>query len=201
MPKSATILGKIFWGAVNVMRFCVLISWCLGMFGLIVGGLVLLYGLLVGVVIDQMDISSFFPAIFPWAIGLGILSAIGFFALGIQLLFRRKIQIGILISAFLFGAFSIAGGGIVGQELYFALHAPNQLLTKEIKIPVSASQKPFLINIQSPLLERENMITIDESTLYNLLPTDEKEIKVVYSFDVKVENDEKGKKKLNLVRE
>lgn len=184
-----------------MMRFCILIAWCLGMLVAMIGGVVLLYVLLSGVVIDQMDIGSFLPAVLPWAVGLGLLSVIGFFVLGVQVLMKRKIQMGILISAFLLGAFSIAGIGIVGQELYFALHAPNQLLTKEIKIPVSASQEPFLINIQSPLLERENMITIDESTLYNILPTDEKEIKVVYSFDVKVENDEKGKKKLNLVRE
>lgn len=138
--------------------------------------------------IKQMDIVSFFPAIFPWATGLGMLAAIGFFALGVQLLLRRKIKVGLLISTCILAAFSLAGATIVGENIYTILYAGSHELTKEITIPVSSSQVPFLINMRklhfNTGLGGVPIEFINESSFYTLIPSDEKEIKVVYTFAI-----------------
>lgn len=78
-------------------------------------------------------------------------------------------------------------------------------MTKDVEIPISVDQKPFLIDIQRPELASRSLefpiIAVQESPLYNLIPTDEKAIRVVYSYSIKMNDQEKDKKKLNLISE
>lgn len=95
-----------------------------------------------------MDLHSFFPALFPWATGLGILAAVGFFARGLATWMRRKISIWILISSCVFAGLSFVGAGIVGAKLFSVFQAPSQTLTRELTIKVPAHKAPFLINVE-----------------------------------------------------
>lgn len=112
---------------------------------------------------------------------------------------------GLLISACVLAVFAFVGAGLVGQQAFISLQAPSQLLTKEVEIPIPADQKTFLINIQRPELASRNsefpITVVQESQLYNLIPTDDQVIRVVYSYDIKTTAQSKDKKKLNLISE
>ena len=58
-----------------------------------------MYYLFAGFVRSNIDVTSFFPSVMKRGFMMGLLSAVGFLALGLQALLREKIKSWILISS------------------------------------------------------------------------------------------------------
>lgn len=159
------------------------------MFGLIVGLAVLLYALLTGIVRENVDITSVFPAVMKRGVMMGILSAVGFFAVGVLALMREKIKGWILISAFVLGAGALSIAGVSFVELLrYKDWSYVELLQKQISVPISGKNHSLQISIQDGEAElmdpSRNLTLVDASHTYNFIPTDEKEIRVVFNYSI-----------------
>ena len=198
LPKGASLCSKVFCVAWKIVRFMVLVAWCLAMFWLIVLLGVWFYYLVVGFVRSNIDVTSFFPSVMKWGVILGLLSAGGFLAVGLQALLREKIKSWILISAFVLwaGAMSIAAVSIV-DVLSYLKNPYKATIQKELTIPISDQKQSFHISIQGLDDElndlRPNLDLLHYSNVYNFFPTDEKDIRVVFNYDIQAKNKEDPK--------
>lgn len=198
LPKGASLCSRVFCVAWKIVRFMVLVVWCLAMFWLIVLLGVWFYYLVVGFVRSNIDVTSFFPSVMKWGVILGLLSAGGFLAVGLQALLREKIKSWILISSLVLwaGAMSIAAVSIV-DVLSYLKNPYKATIQKELSIPISDQKQAFHISIQGLDDElndlKPNLDLIDYSNVYNFFPTDEKDIRVVFNYDIQAKNKEDPK--------
>lgn len=198
LPKGASLCSKVLSIIGKIARFMILVVWCLVMFWLIVGLGAWLYYLFAGFVRSNIDVTSFFPSVMKWGVILGLLSAGGFLAVGLQALLREKIKSWILISSFVLwaGAMSIAAVSIV-DVLSYLKNPYKATIQKELTIPISDQKQSFHISIQGLNDElndlRPNLDLIDYSNVYNFFPTDEKDIRVVFNYDIQAKNKEDPK--------
>ena len=198
LPKGASFCSRVFCVAWKIVRFMVLVVWCLAMFWLIVLLGVWFYYLVVGFVRSNIDVTSFFPSVMKWGVILGLLSAGGFLAVGLQALLREKIKSWILISSLVLwaGAMSIAAVSIV-DVLSYLKNPYKATIQKELSIPISDQKQAFHISIQGLDDElndlKPNLDLIDYSNVYNFFPTDEKDIRVVFNYDIQAKNKEDPK--------
>ena len=198
LPKGASLCSKVFCVVWKIVRFMVLVAWCLAMFWLIVLLGVWFYYLVVGFVRSNIDVTSFFPSVMKWGVIIGILSAGGFLAVGLQALLREKIKSWILISSLVLwaGAMSIAAVSIV-DVLSYLKNPYKATIQKELTIPISDQKQSFHISIQGLDDElndlRPNLDLLHYSNVYNFFPTDEKDIRVVFNYDIQAKNKEDPK--------
>ena len=198
LPKGASLCSKVFCVVWKIVRFMVLVAWCLAMFWLIVLLGVWFYYLVVGFVRSNIDVTSFFPSVMKWGVILGLLSAGGFLAVGLQALLREEIKSWILISSLVLwaGAMSIAAVSIVDVLSY--LKNPYKVtIQKELTIPILDQKQAFHISVEGLNDElndlRPNLDLLHYSNVYNFFPTDEKDIRVVFNYDIQAKNKEDPK--------
>lgn len=198
LPKGASLCSKVFCVVWKIVRFMVLVAWCLAMFWLIVLLGVWFYYLVVGFVRSNIDVTSFFPSVMKWGVILGLLSAGGFLAVGLQALLREKIKSWILISSLVLwaGAMSIAAVSIV-DVLSYLKNPYKATIQKELTIPISDQKQAFHISVEGLNDElndlRPNLDLLHYSNVYNFFPTDEKDIRVVFNYDIQAKNKEDPK--------
>lgn len=147
----------------------------------------LLYYLLTGIVRENIDVGSIFPAVMKRGVIMGILSAVGFFAVGVLALMREKIKGVLLISAFVLGAGAVSIAGVSFVELLrYKDWSYSEHLQKKISVPISGKSQSLQISIQDGEVElmdpSRNLTLVDVSHRYNFIPTDEKEIRVVFNY-------------------
>ena len=198
LPKGASLCSKVFCVVWKIVRFMVLVAWCLAMFWLIVLLGVWFYYLVVGFVRSNIDVTSFFPSVMKWGVIIGILSAGGFLAVGLQALLREKIKSWILISSLVLwaGAMSIAAVSIV-DVLSYLKNPYKATIQKELTIPISDQKQSFHISVEGLNDElndlKPNLDLLHYSNVYNFFPTDEKDIRVVFNYDIQAKNKEDPK--------
>ena len=198
LPKGASLCSKVLSIIGKIARFMILVVWCLVMFWLIVGLGAWLYYLFAGFVRSNIDVTSFFPSVMKRGVIIGMLSAGGFLAVGLQALLREKIKSWILISSLVLwaGAMSIAAVSIV-DVLSYLKNPYKATIQKELTIPISDQKQSFHISIQGLDDElndlRPNLDLLHYSNVYNFFPTDEKDIRVVFNYDIQAKNKEDPK--------
>ena len=198
LPKGASLCSRVFCVAWKIARFMVLVVWCLAMFWLIVGLGVWLYYLFVGFVRSNIDVTSFFPSVMKRGVILGLLSAGGFLAVGLQGLLREKIKSWILISSLVLwaGAMSIAAVSIV-DVLSYLKNPYKATIQKELTIPITDQKQSFHISVEGLNDElndlKPNLDLLHYSNVYNFFPTDKKDIRVVFNYDIQAKNKEDPK--------
>ena len=198
MPKGFWFFGKMIWIIGGIIRFMSLVVRCFAMFWLIVGLGAWLYYLFAGFVRSNIDVTLFFPSVMKRGVIIGMLSAGGFLVVGLQALLREKIKSWILISSLVLwaGAMSIAAVSIV-DVLSYLKNPYKATIQKELIIPISDQKQSFHISLEGLNDElndlKPNLDLIDYSNVYNFFPTDEKDIRVVFNYDIQAKNEEDPK--------
>ena len=134
--------------------------------------------------------TSIFPAVMKRGVMMGILSAGGFFAIGALALFREKIKVRFLISAFVLGAGAISIAGVSIMDIVGYIKNPySETVQKEVKIPFEDKNQPLKITFESLNnylrgLVGESMELSHVSEVYNFFPTDENQIRVVFNYKI-----------------
>ena len=120
---------------------------------------------------------------------MGILSAGGFFAIGVLALFREKIKVRFLISAFVLGAGAISIAGVSIMDIFSYIKNPySETVQKEVKIPFEDKNQSLKITFKS----LNNYLRVlgaamelnHVSNVYNFFPTDENQIRVVFKYKI-----------------
>ena len=133
--------------------------------------------------------TSIFPAVMKWGVMMGILSAGGFFAIGVLALFREKIKVRFLISAFVLGAGAISIAGVSIMDIVSYIKNPySETVQKEVKIPFEDKNQSLKITFKS----LNNYLRVlgaamelnHVSNVYNFFPTDENQIRVVFNYKI-----------------
>ena len=133
--------------------------------------------------------TSIFPAVMKWGVMMGILSAGGFFAIGVLALFREKIKVRFLISAFVLGAGAISIAGVSIMDIFSYIKNPySETVQKEVKIPFEDKNQSLKITFKS----LNNYLRVlgaamelnHVSNVYNFFPTDENQIRVVFKYKI-----------------
>ena len=133
--------------------------------------------------------TSIFPAVMKWGVMMGILSAGGFFAIGVLALFREKIKARILISAFVLGAGAISIAGVSIMDIVGYIKNPySETVQKEVKIPFEDKNQALKITFKSLnnyLRVLGSAMELNHvSNVYNFFPTDENQIRVVFNYKI-----------------
>lgn len=133
--------------------------------------------------------TSIFPAVMKWGMMMGILSAGGFFAIGVLALFREKIKARILISAFVLGAGAISIAGVSIMDIVGYIKNPySETVQKEVKIPFEDKNQSLKITFKSLnnyLRVLGSAMELNHvSNVYNFFPTDENQIRVVFNYKI-----------------
>lgn len=133
--------------------------------------------------------TSIFPAVMKWGVMMGILSAGGFFAIGVLALFREKIKARILISAFVLGAGAISIAGVSIMDIVGYIKNPySETVQKEVKIPFEDKNQSLKITFKSLnnyLRVLGSAMELNHvSNVYNFFPTDENQIRVVFNYKI-----------------
>ena len=121
---------------------------------------------------------------------MGILSASGFFAIGVLALFREKIKVRILISAFVLGAGAISIAGVsIMDILSYIKHPYSETVQKEVKIPFEDKNQSLKVTFKSLNnylrgLGGKAVELNHVSNVYNFFPTDENQIRVVFNYKI-----------------
>ena len=120
---------------------------------------------------------------------MGILSAGGFFAIGVLALFREKIKARILISAFVLGAGAISIAGVSIMDIVGYIKNPySETVQKEVKIPFEDKNQALKITFKSLnnyLRVLGSAMELNHvSNVYNFFPTDENQIRVVFNYKI-----------------
>lgn len=120
---------------------------------------------------------------------MGILSAGGFFAIGVLALFREKIKARILISAFVLGAGAISIAGVSIMDIVGYIKNPySETVQKEVKIPFEDKNQSLKITFKSLnnyLRVLGSAMELNHvSNVYNFFPTDENQIRVVFNYKI-----------------
>ena len=119
---------------------------------------------------------------------MGILSAGGFFAIGALALFREKIKVRFLISAFVLGAGAISIAGVSIMDIVGYIKNPySETVQKEVKIPFEDKNQSLKVTFKSlnnlrvlgAVMELNHV-----SNVYNFFPTDENQIRVVFNYKI-----------------
>lgn len=124
-----------------------------------------------------------------WGVMMGILSAGGFFAIGVLALFREKIKARILISAFVLGAGAISIAGVSIMDIVGYIKNPySETVQKEVKIPFEDKNQSLKITFKSLnnyLRVLGSAMELNHvSNVYNFFPTDENQIRVVFNYKI-----------------
>ena len=124
-----------------------------------------------------------------WGVMMGILSAGGFFAIGVLALFREKIKVRILISAFVLGAGAISIAGVSIMDIVGYIKNPySETVQKEVKIPFEDKNQSLKITFKSLnnyLRVLGSAMELNHvSNVYNFFPTDENQIRVVFNYKI-----------------
>ena len=133
--------------------------------------------------------TSIFPAVMKRGVMMGILSAGGFFAIGVLALFREKIKARILISAFVLGAGAISIAGVSIMDIVGYIKNPySETVQKEVKIPFEDKNQSLKITFKSLnnyLRVLGSAMELNHvSNVYNFFPTDENQIRVVFNYKI-----------------
>ena len=133
--------------------------------------------------------TSIFPAVMKWGVMMGILSAGGFFAIGVLALFREKIKVRFLISAFVLGAGAISIAGVSIMDIVGYIKNPySETVQKEVKIPFEDKNQSLKITFKSLnnyLRVLGSAMELNHvSNVYNFFPTDENQIRVVFNYKI-----------------
>ena len=132
--------------------------------------------------------TSIFPAVMKRGVMMGILSAGGFFAIGALALFREKIKVRFLISAFVLGAGAISIAGVSIMDIVGYIKNPySETVQKEVKIPFEDKNQSLKVTFKSlnnlrvlgAVMELNHV-----SNVYNFFPTDENQIRVVFNYKI-----------------
>ena len=119
---------------------------------------------------------------------MGILSAGGFFAIGALALFREKIKVRFLISAFVFGAGAISIAGVSIMDIVGYIKNPySETVQKEVKIPFEDKNQSLKVTFKSLNNLRVLGAAMElnhVSNVYNFFPTDENQIRVVFNYKI-----------------
>ena len=124
-----------------------------------------------------------------WGVMMGILSAGGFFAIGVLALFREKIKVRFLISAFVLGAGAISIAGVSIMDIVGYIKNPySETVQKEVKIPFEDKNQSLKITFKSLnnyLRVLGSAMELNHvSNVYNFFPTDENQIRVVFNYKI-----------------
>ena len=121
---------------------------------------------------------------------MGILSAGGFFVIGVLALFREKIKVRFLISAFVLGAGAISIAGVSIMDIFsYIKHPYRETVQKEVKIPFEDKNQSLKVTFKSlnNYLRGLGGKTVElnhVSNVYNFFPTDENQIRVVFNYKI-----------------
>lgn len=119
---------------------------------------------------------------------MGILSAGGFFAIGALALFREKIKVRFLISAFVLGAGAISIAGVSIMDIVGYIKNPySETVQKEVKIPFEDKNQSLKVTFKSLNNLRVLGAAMElnhVSNVYNFFPTDENQIRVVFNYKI-----------------
>lgn len=132
--------------------------------------------------------TSIFPAVMKRGVMMGILSAGGFFAIGALALFREKIKVRFLISAFVLGAGAISIAGVSIMDIVGYIKNPySETVQKEVKIPFEDKNQSLKVTFKSLNNLRVLGAAMElnhVSNVYNFFPTDENQIRVVFNYKI-----------------
>ena len=150
---------------------------------------ILFYYLQVWYIWNNVDMTSLFPAITPWGVALGFLSAFLLLLGSIGALFKKKLMnTASLITAIISWILAIIIASITGIQFFSYFAVPqSQTYTKEIQIPIADKSQSLTIDVEPnnftfPFLPFADVI--EESSVINYFPYEGDSIKAVFSYKI-----------------
>ena len=200
IPSCIRFLKKLLWPLWTFVKYCFLICRSLFLVTLIVWLWVLFYCLLWWLfqwnwfALWNIDYLALIPSITKWWVISWIISAFLLLLASIWSLIKKKLSNSIsLIIAIWCGLFAIIVAVISAweiREIWNVSWTDLDEITKEAKIEIPSNDEKLNILIEDiPYSLLKNAI-VSEPRFINIFPSDDNNLKVVYSFSIKNSNEE-----------
>jgi len=200
IPSCIRFLKKLLWPLWTFVKYCFLICRSLFLITLIIWLWVLLYCLLWWLfqwnwfALWNIDYLALIPSITKWWVIAWIISAFLLLLASIWLLIKKKLSNSIsLIIAIWCGLLAVIVAVISLweiREIWNVSWTDLDEITKEAKIEIPSNDKKLNILIEDiPYSLLKNAI-VSEPRFVNIFPSDDNNLKVVYSFSIKNSNEE-----------
>lgn len=196
------VLNKLisrFW---PLMRYVVLCFVSLGLLVLTALCGSLLYILITGFSVQNMELTSVVPAITPRGVGLGLFAVVSLLVMSIGGLFKMKLFTkASIILTIVSGACAIAIGGISLAQMYQLIMSMDnsrpQLVIKQVELPLTEIQGTPLIEVWESASQQERpRSVIDTHKLINIIPYQGDKLIAEYRFELHGFQTEQGQRNL-----